>query len=188
VTDRTGRPAIERYLARPRSARIMAALDDIFFQSSATTSFAGPAERDAFRERWLGRYLSHDPGLAYLALARPGEPAETLAGYLVGSHDDPACAPRFADLGYFQTLSALTALYPAQLHVNLAPEWRSMGLGHDLVAAFVGDARAGGVPGVHVVTSRGMRNVGFYAANGFQEVGACAWNGHEVVMLGLKLT
>ncbi len=178
---------IERFTDRPRTAAHLADLDAVFFGASGTTSFASEAERLAFRERWLGRYLAHDPHLAHLAVSAPSTPQESIAGYIVGSHDDPAQSPRFADLGYFQQLADVTRHYPAQLHVNLAPAWRGRGLGRDLVAAFVGDARASGVPGVHAVTGEGMRNTRFYAACGFKDVGRCVWNGRPLVMLGRAL-
>jgi GNAT superfamily N-acetyltransferase len=181
------RPAIERYLERTRPARIVARLDEIFFASSATQTFADEAARAAFRERWLGRYLAQDAQHAYLAVVDPGGEVEDVAGYLVGSLDDPAQAQRFADLGYFRDMAHLTARYPAQLHINLAPEWRGQGIGRELVAAFCTHAKGAGVPGVHVFTSRGMRNVRFYADCGFSEVGASAWNGREILMLGCSL-
>jgi GNAT superfamily N-acetyltransferase len=182
-----GRPAIERYLARPRTARIAAGLDAIFFGASATQTFADAGARAAFRDRWLGRYLTHDPHHAFLAIVDPGGVEEDLAGYLVGSLDDPAKAERFSDLGYFRDMAHLTERYPAQLHVNLAPEWRGQGVGRDLVEAFCAHAREAGVPGVHVVTSRGMRNVRFYTACGFSEAGSSAWNNREILMLGRAL-
>jgi GNAT superfamily N-acetyltransferase len=180
-------PAIERYLERPRPARTVARLDAIFFDASATQSFADEAARAAFRERWLGRYLTHDAQHAYLAVVDPGGEQEDLAGYLVGSLDDPAKAARFSDLGYFRAMAHLTCRYPAQLHINLASEWRGQGVGRALVGAFCAHAEEAGVPGVHVFTSRGMRNVSFYAACGFSEVGSCIWNGREILMLGRSL-
>ncbi len=180
-------PIIEPYLARPRGARVLTELDGIFFQASGTQSFESDAARAAFRERWLGRYLEHDAQHAFLALVAPGTAEEDLAGYLVGSLDDPATAARFADLGYFQQMAPLTARYPAQLHVNLAEEWRGRGVGRALVEAFCAHAAAAGSRGVHVFTGRGLRNVRFYEAAGFSEVGAAAWHGREIVMLARDL-
>lgn len=39
-----------------RDPAILAQIDAIFWETSART-FAPGAERDAFRERWLGRYM-----------------------------------------------------------------------------------------------------------------------------------
>lgn len=182
-----GLPVIEPYLARPRSAEARAAIERIFFQSSATKTFASDDARAAFQERWLGRYLAHDAAHAFLAVVAPGTADEMIAGYLAGSLDDPARAARFDDLGYFKAVAGLTVLYPAQLHVNLAEGWRGQGVGRALVEAFCFHARAAGAPGVHVFTGRGMRNVRFYEAAGFAEVGSVAWNGSEIVMLARGL-
>lgn len=181
------RPVIEPYLARPRPAAFIAALDEIFFSSSGTQSFETDTVRAQFRERWLGRYLSHDPQLAFVAVCDAQAADAKPAGYIVGSLDDPARAPRFSDLAYFQDLAHLTERFPAQLHINLAEAFRGQGLGQALVAAFVARVRAEGAPGVHAVTGRGMRNVHFYEACGFQEAGACVWNGRDLVMLALAL-
>jgi GNAT superfamily N-acetyltransferase len=175
--------SIRQWNAMPDRFRLVPEIDTIFFEASATQSFAGDAEQTAFRERWLGRYLTHYPAQAYVALTEDG----TVAGYLVGSLDDPARTPLFSDIGYFASFAALTADYPAQLHVNLAPRWRGQGIGARLVDAFAHDARSARVKGVHVVTGRGMRNVGFYLANGFHEASALTSNGRDIVFLARSL-
>lgn len=159
------------------------ALDDIFFASSNTQSFASPQARAGFRERWLGRYLTYDPQWAYVALTPEG----AVAGYLAGCVEDPARTPRFADIGYFGTFATLTARYPAHLHINLGDRYRSGGIGSALVARFCADAADAGALGVHVVTSRGARNVRFYERNGFREAGAMGEGPKEVVFLAKAL-
>jgi GNAT superfamily N-acetyltransferase len=158
---------ISRYLDVAQSASLSAALDAIFFEASNTQSFADDAARAAFRERWLGRYLDHDARYAYLALAASGR----VAGYLVGTVDDPVLTSRFADIAYFSAFPELTKRYPAHLHVNLAPAFRNLGIGGRLIERFVADAKRAGVPGVHVVTSAHSANVRFYNRNGFAEAG-----------------
>ena len=180
-------PIIEAYLERPRDEALQAQLHAVFFEASGTKSFESQEARAAFRERWLGRYLKHDPQHALLALQSPGTSSELVAGYLVGAIEDPALAPRFHDLGYFQKVPHLTARYPAQLPVNLAPAWRSVGIGRNLLEAFCANASAAGAPGVHVFTGRGLRNVQFYVRAGFVEVGSVTWNSRELVMLGRRL-
>lgn len=167
---------------RDRSV-LEAEIASIFFETAATTEFAGPCEREAFRERWLGRYLEHDPDLVLVALDGAGR----VAGYLVGSLEDPARTPRFRDLGYFTTFASLTARYPAHLHVNVAREWRNAGLGARLVEAFVADARAAGVTGVHVVTGSASRNRNFYERIGFRAAQTTTWNARDIVFLAREL-
>lgn len=158
-------------------------LDPIFFEASATRSFADENTRAAFRERWLGRYLLRYAELAHVALGESG----ALVGYIVGAHGDPAQDPLFADIGYLGGLAALTARYPAHLHINLGPEARNLGIGTRLIEAFMADARAAGAPGVHLVTSRDSRNRSFYARNGFVCAAELAWGGVPIVMLARQL-
>lgn len=155
-------------------------ITDIFYGASATRAFASDEARAAFEERWLGRYLAHDPDLVYVALSADGE----VIGYLVAATDDPAHAPRFADIAYFKDAAAVTALYPAHLHINLDEGWRGGGIGRALIEALVVELARRGVPGVHVVTGQQSRNVSFYRRAGFTQVAAPMWDGKPLVMLG----
>jgi GNAT superfamily N-acetyltransferase len=170
-------------LRLPDPAAAIAGIKAIFFEAAAVTAFPDATARAAFRERWLGRYLDHDAGLTHVALDGHG----TVVGYVVGSHDDPARATRFADIPYFADLAEVTARYPAHLHVNVATAARSRGVGAALIAAFVADVAAACLPGVHVVTGQGMRNVGFYTRLGFAERAVAAYGGRPVVLLGRDL-
>lgn len=174
---------IRRYSDLGRDPAIVPGIDRIFFESSNTQTFASEAARFGFRERWLGRYLAHDPAWAYVALA----PDATVAGYLIASLDDPARTARFADIEYFAHFADLTKVYPAHLHVNLGATFRNRGIGGDLVKCFVTDARKARAPGIHVVTSRGARNVAFYNRNGFTEAGAHGTGEREAVFLARAL-
>lgn len=163
---------------------IVGAVEAVFFEASGRTFEPGP-ERDAFRERWLGRYLERWPELAFVLRAHALN--RRIAGYLVGCLDNPAESPLFADLPYFETFAPLCARYPAHLHINLAPAFRGQGAGGLLIEAFAAVARRRGAPGLHVVTGAGARNVGFYGRAGFIEAGRTSWNGHDVVFLGRPL-
>ena len=160
-----------------------AALDAIFFGSSNTKTFDSDEIRQQFRDRWLGRYLRLDPAEAFLAVDRTG----TIVGYLVGCLSDPARQSRFDDIGYFHLLADLTARFPAHLHVNLAPAWRGTGVGSRLVGQFITHAAENGSQGVHVVTSEGARNVGFYVRNRFGLQRTFTYRGNSLVMLGRTL-
>ena len=163
--------------------RLEPQIDAIFFEASGRTFVTG-AERDAFRERWLGRYLERWPELAFVLLTSDCQ----VAGYLVGCLDNPATNPLFADLSYFQDFAATCEQFPAHLHINLASEYRGGGLGGRLIEAFAAAASAAGAPGMHVVTSPSARNVGFYARLGFTEAARTLWTGKPVVLLGRVLT
>ena len=172
-----------RFSDLAHTAELAAGIDAVFFEASNTKTFASDAERAAFRDRWLGRYLAHDAAFARLALDSSGN----VAGYVVGAIDDPALAPRFADIGYFKSFAELTRRFPAHLHVNVAPAHRGRGLGARLVGHFCDDARVAGAKGVHVVTSRDARNVGFYRGIGFTEQAAAGEGAASVVFLARPL-
>jgi GNAT superfamily N-acetyltransferase len=162
---------------------LVAQIDDIFFKASGRT-FLSAAERAAFRERWLGRYLQGGTDVVLLALDRAG----VVAGYLVGALNDPAGQERFADIGYLRTdFRDLCRRYPAHLHVNLAPASRGRRLGARLVAAFAARAAHGGAPGMHVVTGGTARNLRFYLRCGFARLGSARWHGREVAFLAKAL-
>ena len=162
---------------------LMAAIDTIFFDASGVQAFADAADRVAFRHRWLGLYLESWPEHVHLARDRDG----TLAGYLVGCLVDPARDERFAGIGYLQAFAAQCAAFPAHLHINLDPAYRSRGLGGQLIDAFATEAARAGAPGMHIVTSRTARNVGFYRAQGFAIEAEAPWKGGDVVFMGRGL-
>ena len=169
--------------APERHPELVAQAEAIFWQTSARTFAPGP-ERDAFRERWLGRYMRGGSDVVLLALAGN----DTVAGYLVGALENPAEQARFADIGYFRTAFAhLTRRFPAHLHINLAADFRSRGIGAQLIEAFAARAKRPGALGMHAVTGKGMRNVGFYTRCGFVERATALWNGREIAFLGREL-
>jgi GNAT superfamily N-acetyltransferase len=174
---------VRRFMDVQALPGVLSGIDAVFFQSSNTQTFADATARADFRDRWLGHYLTNDPGWAYAAVTSKS----MIAGYLVASLDDPALTPRFSDIPYFAAFKVLTRSYPAHLHVNLAPECRGGGIGSALVARFTADAARAGSPGVHVVTSRGARNVSFYARNGFRELGATGDGAREIIFLARDL-
>jgi GNAT superfamily N-acetyltransferase len=162
---------------------LLAQIDDIFFEASGRT-FVSVSERAAFRERWLGRYMQDNTDVVLLALDRLGP----VAGYLVGALQDPSGQERFADIGYFRAdFRELCRRYPAHLHINLAPAFRNRGVGARLIAAFAERAAGAGAQGMHVVTAKFARNIGFYLRCGFAEMGSSPWNGSELVFLGKAL-
>jgi ribosomal protein S18 acetylase RimI-like enzyme len=166
---------------------LTAQLDAIFYQTAGRT-FANSDDRAAFRQLWLGQYIEHDPDKAYLAIDRSNTGETRVLGYLVGSWDDPLTSPQFAKLTFFRDFATQCHAFPAQLHLNLDANARSRGIGRLLVDAFAAQAQAAGVPGVHVVTGKTARNVGFYERAGFRLQATTLWNGNEIVFLGRTLT
>lgn len=164
-------------------ARARAEIDAIFFQSSATQSFAGEGARAAFHERWLGRYLRDEPDLAFVALTTGG----SVAAYIVGSADDPAASGRFADIPFTSAFAHLSRDYPAHLHVNCDAGWRSRGIGAALVAMFAAAVKARGARGLHLVAGAASRNRQFYAREGFEPRGYWGEPGSQAVFLAKQL-
>ncbi len=174
-THSAGTPVvIRRWRDVIPTEKIARELDAIFFESSNTKTFANDEARAAFRERWFGRYLRQYPEWAYVALSADG----SVAGYLVAALDEPSGIDAFA---------AATEKYPAHLHINLAPAYRSRGIGAALIEAFVSDAKRAGAKGAHVVTSADARNVRFYERVGFAPRAHALINGSELVFLGRAL-
>ena len=167
--------------ARQR-ADVDRAIERIFFGASSVQSFRDTAHREAFRWLWLGHYLAEEPGDAFAAIV-----GDEVCGYLVGSLIDPAPRAAFGELTYFQDFAAATARYPAHLHINIDERFRSLGIGGRLIERFGAHAMAQRVPGMHIVTGEGMRNVGFYTRLGFREVARAPRNGGVVVMLAKAL-
>jgi GNAT superfamily N-acetyltransferase len=81
----------------------------------------------------------------------------------------------------------LTKRFPAHLHINLDAGFRSQGIGAALIEAFAARAKRAGAAGLHAVTGKGVRNVGFYLRCGFTERATAVWNGREIVFLGREL-
>lgn len=176
--------SIHRWLDCSNRERRVSGLDEVFFQSSNTQTFADDATRAKFRARWLGRYLTHYPEWFYVAIGADG----CVAGYLAGCLDDPAQLALFSDIAHFKTFAHLTREYPAHLHVNLRADCRNAGVGSELVSRFCEDARYAGAPGAHVMTGAQARNVGFYSRNGFHELAVSGEGPAAVVFLARPLT
>jgi GNAT superfamily N-acetyltransferase len=157
----------------------VADLDRIFFESSATRLFSDDGERDAFRERWLGRYLRRFPNEAFVAVGAGGA-----VGYLVGCLDSAGASQVFADIGYYGHFEAEYASYPAHLHVNVADGWRGAGIGGRLIEAFAGHCAAHRIKALHAVTAQASRAASFYAARGFNPVRSLQWQGRLLVLYG----
>lgn len=181
------RAIIVRYNELADPVSLQRPLDAIFFEASHTKSFESEAVREAFRRRWLGRYLEARPDLVHVAFVGGRIAPETLAGYVIGAHEDPAQTDRYNDIGYFHLLADVTRRFPAHLHINLRHDLRGAGIGSALIERFVADVTVAGLPGVHIVTGAGLRNVGFYRHNGFSFTHDFQWKGNGLVLLGREV-
>src|SRR5262249_28258389 len=142
------------------------------------------AHRARFRERWFGRYLDRYPESFFVARDDDGE---NIIGYLAGCLKDPRGNPLFADLTYYETFGPLCDTYPAHLHINVAEEARSKGVGAALIEALASQCKEAKLPGLHLVTNEGARNVRFYEKNGFRVLATTRSNDTPVVFMGRSL-
>jgi GNAT superfamily N-acetyltransferase len=191
-------------------------VEEIFFTSSSVQKFTDETARVRFRARWLGRYLDNYPGSFFVALdasiPSPETPLiplpaassfpppargregwgssskdETVIGYLAGCLEDLRNNPLFADLAYYTAFAPLCDTYPAHLHINVAAEARSKGVGAALIEAFAAQCADAKLPGLHLVTDEKSRNVRFYEQNGFAVLATTPSHGVPVVFMGRLL-
>ena len=154
-----------------------------------TTAARWPSEPDAaraFQDLWLDQYLRHERDLVFAAVGGSDQ-TPVVVGYLVGCKLNPALSERFAALGYLQNFASECARFPAHLHVNIDDGFRGRGIGERLIEALCERLRAHDVAGVHVVTGRDQRNVGFYTRIGFSELARTPRGQTEMLFLARKL-
>ncbi|MEZ5773721.1 MAG: GNAT family N-acetyltransferase [Hyphomicrobiaceae bacterium] len=166
-----------------RSGWIDPEIDAIFFESAGARSFQSSAEREAFRHRWLDRYVYRYSDDCFVALSPEGTPV----GYLAGCTENAAELPRFLDIPYFRVFADVAATYPAHLHVNIARSYQRQGIGRRLITAFAEHCRRLGRPGFHVVTAADADNLRFYRRCKLKEVATRTVNGRQLSFLGRRL-
>jgi GNAT superfamily N-acetyltransferase len=166
-----------------RHPELVAQVEAIFWQTAARTFPPGPGATPSVS---AGSVATCEGGSDVVLLALVG--GDYGGRYLVGALEIPAEQPASPTSAISAPTSPiLTPRFPAHLHVNLAADFRSQGIGAQLIEAFAGHAKRAGAPGVHAVTGKGMRNVRFYTRCGFVERATAQWNGREVVFLGREL-
>ncbi len=178
-------PRIRAYGDLEAPAPLRRQIEEILLASANPRRVADEGSRAAFLDRWLTRYLEAYPEQVLLALegAEDGRVLGVLNGCL-----DSAEAEVFRDLHpYYRLFADLYEDYPAHFHVNCHPDHRGQGVGSRLVQAFVARCRDAGLPGVHLVTAPGLRNVGFYRRNGFTEAVERSEAGRSYLFLGRRL-
>ena len=152
-------------------ARLTSEATQIFFETANTNVFESRAAREAFYDRWFGRYLHADPASFFLALDETG----AAIGYLAGCLDSFSQAAQIIldDISFY-TPAFRSALrdYPSHFHINVKPGCQGQGVGQRLVARFLQLCRDRGSGGVHVVTGAESRAVAFYRACGFTRFAA----------------
>ncbi len=158
-------------------------VEEIFYLSARRQRFAGADDKRDLLERWTGYYRESEPGRIFLALL----PGGRVAGYLTGCANSREAARLYGDIPYYALFEDRFDAYPAHFHVNCHPEFRGRGIGTRLVGSFLEDCAAAGLPGVHLVTSVGARNVAFYERCGFTDALIRRWEDRDLLFLGQVL-
>jgi GNAT superfamily N-acetyltransferase len=160
----------------------MPQIDAIFFESAATRSFASDAERAAYRDLWLGRYIIHWPETFLIASGPTGEVAGYLAGALF-SNREPLPGPDYYDA----FPAALLDAFPAHLHINVRQDHRGRTVGATLIEAFHPLCREYGARGFHAVTLAQSRAATFFTRCGLDQRATANRRGRQLVFLGAAL-
>lgn len=169
-------------LSQAEQRAIVPDIDRIFFDSSLRRAFDSDGDRTAFRDLWMGQYLRKFPDLFFVARF------DTRAvGYLAGYFPSPDRPMNFSGQHHMSIFEDLLERYPAHLHINLAEEARSRGIGIRLIDAFVAQCCAASLTGVHIVTGKGSRNNTFYRRAGFVDEVPRSSAGTDLLFMGRPL-
>lgn len=160
---------------------LLSQIDDIFFESSTKKDFKSPAEKEAFRYKYLGYYLKNHPDLVVIGM-REGR----VLGYCLGSLN--TTDPELLNIQpHLEIFSDSIQQYPAHLHINTHHEARGQGLGQKLVLDFEKRLQEMKITGLHIMTSPESRNRAFYARLGFDFELELSWKGGPILLMGKSL-
>jgi GNAT superfamily N-acetyltransferase len=162
--------------------RVHSQIEAIFATSAATQSFASDAERAAYGEFWLGRYIRHCPESFFIAQDANDDVIGYLAGSLI-SNRAPLTGPDYYD----SFAAALTDAYPAHIHVNVRGDCRGQSIGSALVGAFRAYCADHRCPGFHAVTAADGAAAGFFGKCGLSPRATIQWRGRHIVFMGEAL-
>ena len=162
----------------------LAAMKEIFFLSvSPSISLTNEEKSEEFWQRWTSYYIencAHELFFAY-------DGAKTL-GYLSGCNNSQAALWSLGErIKSYELFEDLFAKYPAHFHINVHPSARGCGVGEYLVTGYIESLKKIGVPGVHIVTAPGERNVDFYLRNRFHAVEERTFNNKQLLFMGRSL-
>lgn len=151
----------------------------IFYESSSLKEFSSAEKKEAFFKRWCGDYVSIYPEQFFIM-----REDQKVLGYLSGCCNSSLALCRLEVPG-IALFRDLFESYPAHFHINFHPDCRGRGLGSQLVESFVKNLKEKkGTIGVHIVTSPGAPNIGFYQRLGFQREEKRHFNQMELLFMG----
>ncbi len=171
-------PAIVK-LTNP-TAKDLAELREIYFETSAKKDFRNEQEREAFFRKYLGHYLEHYAEYFWIAKS------DRILGYMAGSPVTRNEA--FYELQpHLRTFESFYETYPAHLHVNFHSDARGMGLGSKLFLELEKQFQRMNITGVHIMTGPDSRNKSFYQRLGFNFEVTLDFQGTDILLMGKSL-
>lgn len=158
---------------------------EICLLSADKKNFANEQEKQAFTYRWVGQYFKLFNDFAFIALEQ-----DRVLGYICGCPSTETYRLKLDQQGlswWHEKYPQGYDLFPAHLHINCHPDARGKGVGAKLLTLFEDYCRSQKLPGVHLVTVKGARNVGFYQRAGYLVQSELELNESTLVFLGKKL-
>ncbi len=172
-------------LSQHKTADVLPKIREIFFLSADPKNISDDqSKNDAFFSKWTSYYLSYEPEWTLLAWD-----AGKLLGYMmIGTNSRKAVAFYDSRNPAYRVFADQFDDYPAHLHMNFHPTARGQGTGSFLVEDACARLKKKGLKGLHLVTSPGQRNVGFYRRNGFSFELQRDYKGYPLLFMGRKLS
>lgn len=164
--------------------RVHFQLRDIFFLSSSVQSFENVERRERFYNRWLGHYLTHFSDFTWCAQSGP---EGAVLAYLTVCPNTVDFL-RVFDLESLKVFQKFYQDFPAHLHMNTHPTARGQGLGAKLIALAESELALREIPGLHLITGLGERNVAFYERVGFKVYSEQEFSGVCYLLMGKTIT
>lgn len=154
---------------------------EIFFESSPKKSFKDFNEKQKFSYKYFDYYLQHHR--EYFLIARQDL---KVLGYVCAALESKKCSELYELLPHYNIFEDQFDSYPAHLHMNTHYSSRGMGVGSQLVDAFV-ERFSNLTSGVHIITSPSAQNVHFYEKNKFEKIIEKDFLGSKLLFMGRKL-
>ena len=145
---------------------VVSQIEQIFFESSSKKTFESLQEKNKFKYKYLGNYMTRYPEYFHIALAKTDSKSYHVLGYICGC---PSTYVREAleASPYLTAFSDEFDKYPCHLHINCHQDSRGLGVGAKLLSALESQLKQEKKLGLHIITSSDARNVSFYERNGF---------------------
>ncbi len=161
--------------------KILLEIENIFFEASSKKEFTSADHKLAFYNSWCGDYITLYPDDFFVM-----SDTDQVLGYLSGcGHSQNASL--ILKVPGFEVFSDLFGQYPAHLHINFHSCSRGLGLGSELIKAYIIYLKEKKIHGLHLITSPNALNVSFYRRLGFNHEVQREYKGMELLFMGAIL-